>query len=189
MTGIAVTVLAEPDGAGHRVGVTALANGMLHPADLPLSADDLDGPAEVSAGLVLVLAADLEGPGVTSADVLAVTSGVIGALQVSAPGAPGGLARLILGPALVSPDGLDLGLVGVLLESGGVQVATAAGAATLSHPAVAAAEGINALGPRHGVDAGSLVYTGRLTPLFPLARGSHARAAFGHLGSVGVRLV
>jgi 2-oxo-3-hexenedioate decarboxylase len=189
MSGIAVNVLAEPDGAGRRVAVTALEPDMLHPLDAPLAADELDGPAEVSAGLVLVVAADLEGPDVTSGDVLASTSGVIGALQVSAPGARGGLARLVLGPAVVSPDGLDLGLIGVLLESGGVQVATAAGAATLGHPATAAAEGINALGPRRGLDAGSLVYTGRLTPLFPLARGSHARAAFGHLGSVGVRLV
>ena len=46
--------------------------------------------------------------------------------------------RYVVG-APVSPDGIDLRLVGVVLEHNGEVVATASGAASLGHPAAAVA--------------------------------------------------
>ena len=57
-------------------------------------------------------------------------------------------ARIVLGPIMVDPSGLDLALVGLLLEVDGSTVATAAGAATMGHPAEAVAMLANWLGGR-----------------------------------------
>ena len=78
--------------------------------------------------IAFVLGADLAGPHVTSTEVLAATAGVAAAVEVLDPreadGAP--TVRFLLGlPVPVS--GIDLRLVGVVMERGGDVVATASG--------------------------------------------------------------
>ena len=97
-------------------------------------------------------------------------------------------AKLVMGPKMVDPTGLDLGLVGLLLEVDGDQVATACGAATMGHPAEAVAMLANFLGARgEAIEAGWTIFSGGLTAAVPLNAGSHVTATFGHLGTVTVR--
>jgi len=74
------------------------------------------------------------------------------------------------------------------VEVDGEQVATAAGAATMGHPAEAVALLANWLGARgRAIEAGWVVFSGGLTAAVPVAVGSHVTATFGHLGSVTLR--
>jgi 2-oxo-3-hexenedioate decarboxylase len=89
---------------------------------------------------------------------------------------------------MVPPDGLDLALVGLLLEVDGSTVATAAGAATMGHPADAVAMLANWLGTRgEAILPGWVVFSGGLTAAVALTAGTTITATFGHLGSVSVR--
>ncbi len=174
----------------------------VHAGEAPLVVSELIHP-RVEPEIVLQLGADLAGPGVTAADVLDATVGVGCGLEIidsrfadfrftaaDVVADNTSAARIVLGPTMVAPDGLDLALIGVLLEQDGEQVATAAGAAVMGHPADAAALLANFLGARgSGLEAGWLVYTGGLTNALTLTPGTHVRASFGHLGSVGVRAV
>lgn len=186
-TGLATTrglLVRAPGPPGRAPEVALFHDGLLLASDVRLDPGSLSpGPVTVSAGLVLVLAGPSAGPGLSAGAVLAATSAVIGALEVSVAGS---LRHLVLGPAARPPD-MDLGLVGVLLEIDGVQVATAAGAAALGHPAEAAAAGLNAIGP-DGLPAGALVYTGALTPPVDMDGHFQAEATFAHLGRVGLRV-
>ena len=97
-------------------------------------------------------------------------------------------ARIVLGPVMLDPSGLDLALVGLLLEVDGVTVATAAGAATMGHPAEAVAMLANWLGERgESLQTGWIVFSGGLTAAVPLEAGTTVTATFGHLGAVTVR--
>jgi 2-keto-4-pentenoate hydratase len=175
------------DGSAVKADVALLGAGALHPLESPLADGDL-GPGatpRVAPGIVLALGAPVAGPGATAGAVLAATTSVYGALAVHEDGA---VTRLVVGRSGVAPAGLDLGLVGVLFERDGVQLGTAAGAASFGHPAAAAAAAADALAAGGaGLEAGWLVWCGALLPPADLAPGSHARAAFGHLGIVTLR--
>ena len=83
---------------------------------------------------------------------------------------------------------LDLALIGLLLEVDGAMVATAAGAATMGHPAEAVAMLANWLGERgEAILPGWIVFSGGLTAAVPLEPGSSVTATFGHLGTVSTR--
>lgn len=177
-----------------------LFSGGVHPAGEPFPVASLIHP-RVEPEIVFVLDDDLAGPGVTSADVIAATRYVCCGLEiidsryadfsftaVDVVADNTSEARVVLGPMMVDPVGLDLGLVGLLLEVDGEQVATATGAATMGHPAEAVALLANWLGARgKAIEAGWMVYSGGLTAAVPLAAGSHVAATFGHLGTVSVR--
>jgi len=201
---VGLTVVVPPDGGRGDDDVvtgTLLSGAVVGPEE-SVPVGGLLAPA-VSAGIVLKLARALPPSGVTSATVLDAVAGVCAALEIAdsrygrtPPGTADLVAdnastsRLVLGPMLSGPGHLNLALVGMLLEVDGVQVATAAGAAALGHPAAAVAAAAESLGRRgHALEAGWLVYSGRLTPLVPVTAGSHVRATFGHLGSVGTRIM
>jgi 2-oxo-3-hexenedioate decarboxylase len=174
----------------------------VHPMEAPLVVSELIHP-RVEPEIVFQIGADLAGPGVTSADVLDATIGVCCGLEIidsryadfrftaaDVIADNTSAARIVLGPTMVPADGLDLALVGLLLEQDGNLVATAAGAATMGHPADAVALLANFLGARgESIEAGSLVFSGGLTNALTLTPGTHVRATYGHLGSVGVRAV
>jgi 2-keto-4-pentenoate hydratase len=184
-----------------QVGVSAPTFGFLraeHAVDLgaALDTETLIQP-RAEPEIVLTLGRDLAGPHVTAAQVLAACSGVAVGLEildsryrdykftiadVVADNTSAG--RYVTG-APVDPAGLDLRLVGVLLEHNGEVVATAAGAAALGHPAAAAAWLVRALHEQdEGLRAGEIVFTGGLTAAVPLAPGDCVVATAARLGTV-----
>lgn len=177
-----------------------LLSGGLQPSADPIVVSDLIHP-RVEPEIVLVMGSELRGPGVTAAEVLAATRAVCCGLEVidsryadfsfTAPDVVAdntSAARIVLGPTMVDPAGLDLALIGLLLEVDGATVATAAGAATMGHPAEAVAMLANWLGERNeSIEAGWIVFSGGLTAAVPLGPGSTVTATFGHLGSVTTR--
>ena len=97
------------------------------------------------------MGADLSGPSVTSSAVLAATASVAVGIEVLDSRYPDykftmpdvvadntSAGRYLVGSA-VPAAGLDLRLIGVVLEHNGEVVATASGAAALGHPAAAVA--------------------------------------------------
>ena len=143
---------------------------------------------------------DLEGPDVTATDVLVATAAVMPAIDVLDSRYAGyrftlpavvadniSSARFALGSP-VPATGLDLRLLGCVLEVDGRLVATAAGAAVLDHPAAAVAWFVRSLARRgRRLEAGTVVLAGALTAAFPVQPGSVVRATVDRLGSVELR--
>jgi 2-oxo-3-hexenedioate decarboxylase len=87
----------------------------------------------------------------------------------------------------VSPAGVDLRLVGVVLEKNGEVAGTATGAASLGDPAAAVAWLVRQLAASgEGLRAGQLVLSGGLTAAVPVAPGDRVRATVDRLGWVEV---
>jgi len=85
----------------------------------------------------------------------------------------------------VDPQGIDLRLVGVVLEKNGKVSATASGAAVLGHPASAVAWLARQLWTEgEGLQAGEIVLSGGLTAAVPVASGDVVVASIDRLGSV-----
>jgi 2-oxo-3-hexenedioate decarboxylase len=171
-----------------------------HPANEPFVVSSLIHP-RVEPEIVFVMGERLAGPGVSTADVIAATRSISCGLEIidsryddfsftaaDVVADNTSEAKVVMGPISMSPQGLDLALVGLLLEVDGEQVATATGAATMGHPAEAVALLANWLGSRgSAIEAGWTVFSGGLTAAVPLLPGSHVSATFGHLGTVSVR--
>jgi 2-oxo-3-hexenedioate decarboxylase len=97
-------------------------------------------------------------------------------------------ARYVVGGSPRKPDGLDLRLLGVVMERNGELVGTAAGAAVMGHPAASVAALVRWLtGSGQVLPAGSLVMTGGVTEAVAVHAGDHVTARVQHLGTVGVR--
>ncbi len=138
-----------------QVGVSSPVYGFLAGANAldlgePLRTGELIQP-RAEPEVVFTLRTDLAGPNVTAADVLAATAGVAVGIEildsrfrdyrftmadVVADNTSAG--RFVVGTP-VPPQGVDLRLVGVVLEHNGDVAATASGAASLGHPAAAVA--------------------------------------------------
>jgi 2-oxo-3-hexenedioate decarboxylase len=173
-----------------------LARGSALDLGAPLVTGELIQP-RAEPEIVFVMGADLSGSAVTAADVLAATSGVaagieildsrfqgyrFGMVDVIADNASAG--RYVVGSP-VPPDGIDLRLVGVVLEHNGEVAATASGAAALGHPAAAVAwlaRSLAAVG--EGLRAGQIVLSGGLTAAVPLRPGDVVVASIDRLGTV-----
>lgn len=126
--------------------------------------------------IVLLIGRDLTGRQVTAADVLRAAAAVAVGIEV--------LDSRFTGYR-VPPAGIDLRLVGVVLEHNGEVVATAAGAASLGHPAAATAWLVRELAAAgEGLRAGQLVLTGGLTAAVPLRAGDTLVAPIDRLGTV-----
>ncbi len=200
--------------AGWKLGVTSRAKqaqvGVSEPVRGFLAAEgalDLGAPLVVDEHIqpraepeiVFVMGADLAGPAVTSGDVLAATRSVAVGIEildsryrdykftmadVVADNTSAG--RFVIGPAIPAA-GLDLRLLGVLLEHNGQVIATAAGAAALGHPASAVAWLVRSLAAENeGLRAGDVVLSGGLTAAVPLAAGDVVTATADRLGSVEI---
>jgi len=200
--------------AGWKLGVTSRAKQAQVGIDEPVrgflaaqTALDLGAPLRVSEHIqpraepeiVFVLGADLAGPAVTSADVLGATHSVAVGIEildsryrdytftmadVVADNTSAG--RFVVGPPIPAA-GIDLRLIGVLLEHNGEVVATAAGAAALGHPASAVAWLVRSLAEEdEGLHAGDIVLSGGLTAAVPLRAGDVVAATADRLGSVEI---
>jgi 2-keto-4-pentenoate hydratase len=151
--------------------------------------------------ICFLLKKDLKGPGVTTAEVLTATAGVMPSFELidshfkdwkmkiqDTVADNASNAGVILGGKLTPVDDLDLRLIGLVLEKDGEIVATAAGAAVWGNPAQAVAWLANRLGEYGiGLRAGELVMSGSLTAAFPAQAGSSFRATFDRIGSVSTR--
>ena len=147
--------------------------------------------------IAFVLGRDLAGPHVTAADVIAASSGVAVGIEVldsryrdytftmadvTADNTSAG--RFVIGTP-VPPAGIDLRLVGVLLEKNGELVATASGAASLGHPAAAVAWMVRTMAADgEGLRAGEVVLSGGLTAAVPVAPGDVVVASIDRLGTL-----
>ncbi len=181
-------------GAGSPVrGFLASANAL----DIggPLASDELIRP-RAQPEIVFVIGRDLSGPAVTAADVLAATASVATGIEILDSRVGGNVTvpdliadnasagRFLVGSP-VPPDGIDLRLVGVVLEHNGQVVGTAAGAAALGHPAAAVAWLVRSLAAAgEGVAAGQVVLSGGLTVAVPVRPRDVVVASIDRLGSV-----
>ena len=216
-------MMARRIGAGERVigkkiGVTSKAVmnmlGVYQP-DFGLLTDAMvynEGQAIPAATLIqpkaegeiaFVLKKDLIGPGISAADVLAATEGVMACFEIVdsrikdwkikiqdtvADNASCGV--FVLGDRLVDPRSVDLNTCGMILEKNGEIVATGVGAAALGAPANAVAWLANTLG-RLGIaiEAGEVVLSGSLAIMVPVKAGDNLRVTIGGIGGCSVRFV
>ncbi|SHK28186.1 4-oxalocrotonate decarboxylase [Pseudonocardia thermophila] len=198
--------------AGWKLGVTSRAKqaqvGVSSPVFgfLPATAAlDLGEPLDTSTciqprcepEIVFVMGRDLAGAHVTATDVLAATAGVAVGIEVLdsryrdyrftmadvvADNTSAG--RFLVGTP-VPPTGIDLRLVGVVLEKNGEVVATASGAASLGHPASAVAWMVRTMAADgDGLRAGQVVFSGGLTAAVPVGPGDVVVASIDRLGTV-----
>jgi 2-oxo-3-hexenedioate decarboxylase len=184
-----------------QVGVTSPIYGFLAGA----AALDLGEPLDTSGliqprcepEIVFVLGRDLAGPHVTASDVLSASSGVAVGIEVldsrfrdyrftmaDVVADNSSAGRFVVGSP-VPVDGIDLRLVGIVLEHRGEVVATASGAASLNHPAAAVAWLVRSLATEGlGLAEGDIVLSGGLTAAVPVSAGDVVVASIDRLGSV-----
>jgi 2-oxo-3-hexenedioate decarboxylase len=147
--------------------------------------------------IVFRLGQDLAGEHVTASDVLAATSGLAVGIEIldsrfrdyrftmaDVVADNTSAARFVVGTP-VPTAGIDVRLVGVLLEKNGELVATASGAASLGHPAAAVAWLVRRLAAQgEGLAAGEVVLSGGLTAATPVAPGDVVTVTIDRLGTV-----
>ena len=153
--------------------------------------------------IAFLLKKDLQGPGVTAADVLAATEGVMACFEIVDSRIQDWKIRIqdtvadnascgvfVLGDQLVDIANLDLALAGMVLEKNGEIVVTGAGAATMAHPVNAMVWLANMLGSLGiALKAGDIVLSGAMGAMVPVARGDNLRMTIGGIGGCSVRFV
>jgi 2-keto-4-pentenoate hydratase len=186
-----------------QVGVSSPVSGFLPGTaalDLgePLHCGELIQP-RAEPEIVFVLGRDLAGPHVTAVDVLSASSGIAVGIEIldsrfrdyrftmaDVVADNTSAARFVVG-APVAPAGIDVRLVGVVLERNGELVATASGAASLGHPAAAVAWLVRRLAASgEGLSAGQVVLSGGLTAATPVAPGDVVTVSIDRLGTVSL---
>ena len=151
--------------------------------------------------IAFVLKRALRGPGLSAADVLAATEGVMACFEIVdsrirdwkiriqdtvADNASCGV--FVLGDRLVDPRRVELGTCGMVLEKNGDIVATGAGAAALGNPLNAVAWLGNTLGRLGiGLESGEVILSGSLAAMVPVAAGDALRVSIGGIGGCSVR--
>jgi 2-oxo-3-hexenedioate decarboxylase len=213
--GVEARIAAGETLAGAKLGLTSRAkqqvmkvdsplygwvtSGMLLPYGEPVDLTRFIHP-RVEPEIAFRLARDVETPA-TVAGVLAATESVFAAVDVLdsryadfrfrlpdviADNASAG--GFLIGPRAVPPADLDdLRLLGCVLRAGGEVVATAAGAATMGHPAASVAWLANRLAARgQQLRAGMLVFSGGLTEPVPLHLDTSVTAELEGLGTIEV---
>jgi 2-oxo-3-hexenedioate decarboxylase len=158
---------------------------------------------KIEAEIAFVTSKELSGLSCSINEVLAATECVMPAMEIidsrykdfrfdaaSVVADNTSAAMYVVGGAPRRPKGLDLALLGVVMQRNGELVGTAAGAAVLGHPAASVAALVAWLaGSGQVLPAGSLVMTGGVTEAVLVAAGDHFTARAQHLGTVGVRFV
>lgn len=153
--------------------------------------------------IAFVMKKDLMGPGVTAADVLAATEGVMACFEIvdsrikdwkikiqDTVADNASCGAFVLGDRLVDPREVDLQTCGMVLERNGDIVGTGAGAATMGSPVNAMVWLANTLG-RLGIPlkAGEIVLSGSLAAMIPVQAGDNLRVTIGGIGSCSVKFV
>jgi 2-oxo-3-hexenedioate decarboxylase len=158
---------------------------------------------KVEAEIAFVMWKELSGTNVSIEEVLGATDFVMPAMEIidsrfkdfkfdaqSVVADNTSAARYVVGGAPRRPDGLDLRLLGVVMEQNGQLVGTAAGAAVMDHPAASVSALVAWLASSgRALPAGSLVMTGGVTEAVLVHKGDHMSTRIQHLGTVGVRFV
>ena len=150
--------------------------------------------------IAFILGRDLQGPGVSPADVMAATAGVMACFEIVdsrirdwkikiqdtvADNASSGM--LVVSEGAVSPGKVDLLGCRMRLEKNGAVVGTGTGAASMGSPAAAMAWLVNTLGARGiTLGAGEIVLSGSLGPLVPAVRGDRMHLAIEGIGECSV---
>ncbi|MDQ0163060.1 2-keto-4-pentenoate hydratase [Bacillus alveayuensis] len=153
---------------------------------------------KVEAEIAFILGKDLEGPGISGVQVLQATQYVVPALEiidsryknfqftlqdVIADNASS--SRVVFGSRLLSPEQLDLDLVGVTLSINGEIKDLGAGASVLGHPANSVAMLANMLARKgEKLQAGEIILTGGITGAVMLSTGDFVSAKFDGIGEV-----
>ncbi len=179
-----------------------LLDGMIYNEGEAIPANTLIQP-KAEGEIAFMLKKDLKGPGVTAADVLAATEGVMTCFEIVdsrirdwkikiqdtvADNASCGV--FVLGEALVDPRRVDLNTCGMVLEKNGEIVATGSGAAALGAPANAMAWLANMLGSLDiPLKAGEVILSGSLAAMVPVTAGDNLRVTIGGIGGCSVRFV
>ena len=153
--------------------------------------------------IAFVLKKTLKGPGVTGADVLAATDGVMACFEIvdsrikdwkikiqDTVADNASCGAIVLGDRLVDPRTVDLATCGMVLEKNGEIVATGSGAAALGAPANAVAWLANTLGQLDiALEAGEVILSGSLAIMVPVKAGDSLRVSIGGIGGCSVRFV
>jgi 2-oxopent-4-enoate/cis-2-oxohex-4-enoate hydratase len=215
---IARRIAAGEKVVGKKIGVTSkavmnmlgvgqpdfgwLLDGMIYNEGESIPIDSLI-QAKAEGEIAFVLKKDLIGPGVSNADVLAATEGVMTCFEIVdsrienwkikiqdtvADNASCGV--FVLGDRFVDPRDIDLSTCGMVLEKNGEIACTGAGAATMNSPVNAVAWLANTLG-RLGIPlkAGEVILSGSLGAMIPVAKGDNLRVTIGGIGSCSVKFV
>lgn len=200
---IGVTSKAVMDLLGvHQPDFGYLLNGMVYNEGESIPMRTLIQP-KAEGEIAFLMKRDIQGPGVTAADILRATEGVMACFEIVdsriqdwkikiqdtvADNASCGV--FVLGDRLTPVAGLDLATCGMVLEKNGEVVVTGAGAATLGHPVNAMVWLANTLG-RLGIalKAGDIVLSGAMGAMVPVQAGDSLRVAIGGIGGCSVRFV
>ena len=179
-----------------------LTDAMVYNEGEAIPAETLIQP-KAEGEIAFVLKKSLKGPGVTGADVLAATDGVMACFEIvdsrikdwkikiqDTVADNASCGAFVLGDRLVDPRTVDLGTCGMVLEKNGEIVATGSGAAALGAPANAVAWLANTLGRQGvGLEAGEVVLSGSLAIMVPVKAGDSLRVSIGGIGGCSVRFV
>ena len=179
-----------------------LLDGMVYNEGESIPMDSLIQP-KAEGEIAFLMNKDLMGPGLTAADILAATEGVMACFEIVdsriqdwkikiqdtvADNASCGV--FVLGDKLVDPKKVDLALCGMVLEKNGEIVVTGAGAATMASPVNAMVRLANTLGRLGiGLNAGDIVLSGALGAMVPVKAGDSLRCTIGGIGGCSVRFV
>ncbi len=186
----------------HQPDFGYLLDGMVYGDGAAIPAETLIQP-KAEGEIAFVLKHDLTGPGITAADVLRATEGVMACFEIVdsrikdwkikiqdtvADNASCGV--LVLSDRMVDPRGLDLRTCGMVLEKNGEVVVTGAGAATMNSPVNAVVWLANTLGRLGiGLKAGEVILSGALGAMVPVRAGDNLRVAINGLGGCSVRFI
>jgi 2-oxopent-4-enoate/cis-2-oxohex-4-enoate hydratase len=179
-----------------------LTDGMVYNEGEAIEAKTLIQP-KAEGEIAFLLKKRLQGPGVTAADVLAATEGVMACFEIVdsrvrdwkikiqdtvADNASCGV--FVLGDRVVDPRDVDLTTCGMVLEKNGEVVVTGAGAAALGHPLNSVAWLANTLGPLGlSLEPGEIVLSGALGAMVPVKGGDSLRVTIGGIGGCSVRFI
>ena len=179
-----------------------LTDGMVYNEGEAIEAKTLIQP-KAEGEIAFLLKKRLQGPGVTAADVLAATEGVMACFEIvdsrvrdwkikiqDTVADNASCGAFVLGGRAVDPRDVDLRLCGMVLEKNGEVVGTGAGAAALGSPVNAVAWLANTLGRLEiPLLAGEVILSGSLAALVPVEAGDSLRVEMGGMGGCSVRFV
>ena len=179
-----------------------LLDGMVYNEGEAIPASTLIQP-KAEGEIAFLMKKDLMGPGLTAADILAATEGVMACFEIVdsrikdwkikiqdtvADNASCGV--LVLGGRRKSPADIDLALAGMVLEKNGEIISTSTGAAVQGSPVNAVAWLANTLGNLGiGLKAGEVILSGSQSPLVPVKAGDSLVCTVGGLGGTSVRFI
>jgi 2-oxopent-4-enoate/cis-2-oxohex-4-enoate hydratase len=179
-----------------------LTSAMVYNEGQSIALDSMIQP-KAEGEIAFILKKDLMGPGLSNADVLAATEGVMACFEIVdsrienwkikiqdtvADNASCGV--IVLGDRMISPRDVDLITCGMVLERNGEIVGTGAGAAAMGSPVNSVVWLANTLG-RLGIPlkAGEVILSGSLAAMIPVARNDHFRVSIGGIGGCSVKFI